>query len=161
MQGHGPANVLELGPLDAATEQQDQRLPFLRQVDAITRTPVDNTLAQTAKPLQSAGVSLLDPGKSGGDLRGSLRIEGFEPATKRASSVEPRVLDYARGSGQMVTLTLPLVNRFRRVSGHMLGSSAGERPMLFRGRAGSGPVRVLAIVSREIASGQSGTLGPC
>ena len=92
-----------------ATEQEDQRATFFRQINPQPRPPIDNALADPSKPFQPARIPFLDPRERGSDLRCRRRVKRLEPTTERARSVGPYVLDYAHDGTAIVTDTLPSI----------------------------------------------------
>lgn len=92
MQRHRLIDSLLLPFLGAATEQNDQSFAILRQVDAITRPPVDFALTNTPEPFDVQGVAQLQSGLGDRHLGCGLRIQAVEPRPVRIATVFPNVL---------------------------------------------------------------------
>ena len=90
-------DIALLTALAATAEQHDQCFTVLRQVQTVTRAPVDHVLAHPVEPFHAGGVAQLQPQLGGGDLRRGARVEAIEPRLVGIRAVFPQVLFNADG----------------------------------------------------------------
>ena len=113
MKGLSPFNILLLGALGTSTKQNNQCVTVLRQIDAVPRSPIDNTFADARKPFHAHRIAEFKLQLGGDNLGGRLRVQGIEPRFIRVRAIRSLVFFnddfYGPNGNTLVTNKTPAV----------------------------------------------------
>jgi hypothetical protein len=87
-------DVRLLAALGAAAKQHDQRFTVFRQIDPITRTPVDDVFADAHESLHIGSIAEFHAQLRGRDFRRCLRVEAVKPVSVRTRPIRTNVIFY-------------------------------------------------------------------
>jgi hypothetical protein len=83
-----------LSALGSTAKQHDQRFAVFRQINPITRTPIDYVFADASKPLHIGRVAEFHAQIRGRNLRRRLGIETIEPFCVWTRAIRANVFFY-------------------------------------------------------------------
>jgi hypothetical protein len=106
-QSLGPVDICLLAALGPAAKQHNQRFAVFRQIDPITRTPIDDVFADARKPLHVRPIAEFHAQLRGRHFRRRLRVEAVEPVSVGTRSIRANVFFHPDFQWRMVTFALP------------------------------------------------------
>jgi hypothetical protein len=126
MKGLSSLDMCLLWALRPAAKQHDQAVAIPGEMDPIVRTPIDDIVADTRKPLHVRCVAQFHAQLGRNDFRRRLGIQAVEPVRIRACPIRANVFLGPNMRGVIVTYTL-LKSRTRIAETRPLPTVHGHR----------------------------------